>query len=198
MHVRPLLVLLTLALFGGVAHADIPFFNPLQKKLLEQGKVLVTPTKPTDDSGVAAYAVAVIKAPVAKVWPVVRDCQHFKKFMPRTKVSKLISRNGNKAVCFMEISMPFPLSNLHSEVDSIETELAGGGFKRSWKLRKGNYKRNSGSWALHPWEQNKDWTLIVYRIDVDPDMVIPDAILRKAQTGSLPDVFKAIRKRVGA
>ena len=197
MLLRLAMSLACLMLVAPLAHAEKPYLNRLQKQMLEDEKVIVSPMKPTDDSGVAAMAVAIMKAPVDKVWPVVRDCEHFHKFMPRAKKSELRKKlSDTQMVCFLEVSMPFPLSNLHSEVLSTISQV-GKGWKRKWTLRKGNYKRNNGSWEVYPYGKDKGWSLLVYNIDVDPDMSIPDAILRKAQTGSLPDVFKAIRKRVG-
>jgi hypothetical protein len=38
--------------------------------------------------------------------------------------------------------------------------------------------------------------LVRYTIDSDPGLLLPDALIRSAQTGSLPEVFVAIRKRV--
>jgi ribosome-associated toxin RatA of RatAB toxin-antitoxin module len=197
MHQRILTVLATLIFLSGGAYADVPFFNTIQKKMLEKGDVLTTSTPPTGGDGVAALVVGIVKAPVAKVWPVIRKCELYDQFMPRAKKSTLISRDGKKAVCELEISLPFPLSNLKSSVNSIERELSKGGFMRAWTLRSGTYKRNTGSWAVHPWQDNNEWTLVVYKIDVEPNTAIPDAILRKAQKSSLPGTIKAIRKRVG-
>lgn len=187
------LLLGLILLVAGAAHAQRPYFNGMQKRMLSDGKVLVSPETPTDNSGVAAMAVGVVDFPIDKVWPAIRDCEHYSKFMPRTKKS---DRRDEGKVCFTEISMPFPLGNLWAESYSELSELPGGGKKRAWKLKKGNYKRNNGSWELWPLEGDDQRTLVIYRLDVDPDMVVPDAILRKAQTGTLPDVFKALTKRV--
>ncbi len=200
MRLAVALILATLTGLVSAAHAEKPYLNRLQKQMLEDDKVIVSSMTPTDNSGMAAMAVAIIKAPVDKVWPVVRDCEHFHKFMPRAKRSEMRKKlSDTQMVCFLEVSMPFPLSNLHSEVLSTNSTLPGGGMRRGWTLREGNYKRNTGSWEVYPYgTAEQGWSLLVYNIDVDPDMSIPDAILRKAQAGSLPDVFKAIRKRVGA
>ncbi len=40
--------------------------------------------------------------------------------------------------------------------------------------------------------------MVTYAIDSDPIILVPDGILRSAQTGSLPEVFQSIRKRVVA
>jgi hypothetical protein len=71
-----------------------------------------------------------------------------------------------------------------------------GHYSRVWTLLRGTYKRNDGSWTVVPWGADAKKTLVVYWVDSDPKMAIPDPILRGAQTGALPDVFKAIRKRV--
>jgi hypothetical protein len=47
-----------------------------------------------------------------------------------------------------------------------------------------------------PWGADGKKSLLVYWLDVDPKVMVPDAIIRRAQTGSLPDVFEAVRKRV--
>ena len=187
--------MLSMLIFVGAAHGAVPFFNPIQRKMLEEGKVLVTNLKPTGGDGVAALAMAVVKAPVAKVWPVIRDCHRYQEFMPRAKRTGRTNRVGNRAVCELEISLPFPLSNLKSKVNSVESQLKDGGRRRAWTLKEGTYKRNTGSWTIHPWDTNPEWTLLVYKIDVEPDNMIPDSFMRKAQASTLPDTLKAVRKR---
>lgn len=190
-----LLVALPLLLVPLLTHAT-PDLSADKKTTLKKGEVIVERLDPTGGSGVAARAMGIVDAAPAKVWPVVRDCEHFAKFMPRTKSSELISRTGGDSVCKVEIEMPFPFDNLWSVVRSSERKTDEGGFQRVWTLMKGTYKRNNGRWSVYPWEGEK--SLLVYEIDVDPDVAIPDAIIRSAQTGSLPDVFEAVRKRVKA
>lgn len=185
-----------LFLFPLATYAQVPQLSAAQQAKVAKGGVVLQPL--SAKSGVKAWAVAKVEAPIAAVWPVVRDCEHFSKFMPRTKVSKKLRQEGNTIDCKVEISMPFPISNLWSHVRSVITEHPGGGWTRAWKLLKGNYKRNNGSWSVLPYQGDPNRSLLVYRIDVDPDIMVPDAIIRSAQTGSLPDVFVAVRKRVGA
>lgn len=174
------------------AMARTPAMSKGQKMLLDKGEVIVKPL--TRESGVAATVMGIIDAPPAKVWPVVRDCAHFKEFMPRTKNSELIKREGNVATCKVEISMPMPFSNLWSIVRSTETEK-GDEFERTWDLVEGTYKRNKGAWNVYPWADGQK-TLLIYFVDADPNISLPDAIIRSAQTGSLPDMYEAVRKRV--
>ncbi len=125
------------------------------------------------------------------MWAIIRDCARYAEYMPRLKKSSLVEAG----VCHTELQMPFPLTNLWSDCSFELSESPEGHFERTWKLVRGTYKRNSGRWRLIPWGEGRKQTLAVYNLDSDPKMAIPDGIIRAAQTGSLPDVFKAVRKR---
>lgn len=184
-------------LFTGVGYAQsVPSLTTTEISKISAGDVIVHRLSPTNGDGVAARAIAVIKAPTQKVWPVLRDCQHFKKFLPRTKDSVLKSREGTRSVCYTKIDMPFPFSDLWADVKSVEEIMPSGSFKRAWTLLKGTYRRNNGSWLVIPWGSAKSESLVIYQIDLDPDTNVPDFIIRKAQTSTLPDLFEAIRRRV--
>ena len=166
-----------------------------QRARLESGVTVTVLMPPSGGKGVAARALALVEAPVHKVWPVVRDPEHFSKFIPRTKKSEVRQRDEDSAVCFVEVAMPFPLKNLWSEVRSVCATLPDDkGFERRWTLLKGSYDKNSGAWSVLRWADKR--SLLVYEIDVAPKIKIPDVILRKAQTGALPDVLQAVRDRV--
>ena len=193
---RPALVVV-LAFVARLASAqavEVPALPAAEVSQLEAGQVVVHPVTPTGGVGVGAEAFAVVDAPSAEVFPVVRDCEHFSKFMPRTKVSSVKVEAG-VALCHTVLTMPFPLTDLWSETKSELTESPAGHFKRAWVLVHGTYKRNSGSFTVVPWGDGKR-SLVRYAVDSDPGLLLPDALIRSAQTGSLPDVFVAIRKRV--
>jgi len=191
-------LLLTVALSAVASAQPIPFpvLNDAETKKLEAGGVVVHDVVPTDNRGIGVEALGLIEAPSQEVWPVLRDCQHFATFMPRTKASAMNVEDG-VPLCHVELRLPFPLTDLWSDTKSVQREEPSGHFHRAWTLVRGTYHRNSGSWTVIPWSDGKK-TLVVYAIDSDPKMIVPDAILRSAQTGSLPDVFASIRKRVVA
>jgi hypothetical protein len=156
---------------------------------------LVRDREPPNGEGIAFEALGVIRVSPATLWPTLQACDRFQEFMPRTKKSAIRRRSGNTAVCFTEIDMPFPFDNLWSEVKVTETVPGDGTFSRTWTLLKGTYERNRGSWVLYPWRGGKE-TLLVYRLAVNPKISVPDFIIRKGQTGALPDMFEAINQRV--
>lgn len=192
--------LLALLLAASPAFAEplaAPPVTDAERAQLEKGEVVIRPQRPTDGKGVAVQAFGVVEAPAAEAWPVLRDCQHFSQFMPRTKDSAATTEDG-ATICHLELNMPFPLMNLWSDSRSVLREEAGGLYQRSWSLVRGTYRRNSGSWLVAPWGPDKAQALIVYTLDSDPAILIPDGLLRSAQVGSLPEMFKAIRKRVAS
>jgi hypothetical protein len=183
---------------GALAQPVVaPTLTATEQKRLDANEVVISEFKPTDNRGIGVRALGVIDAPTTEVWPVVRDCQHFSSFMPRTKASAVKEEEGVR-VCHVELKMPWPLSDLWSDSKSVQREEPAGHYFRGWSLVRGTYRRNTGSWSLVPWGADGKKTLVVYVIDSDPAMVIPDAILRSAQVGSLPEVFTSIRKRVVA
>jgi ribosome-associated toxin RatA of RatAB toxin-antitoxin module len=184
-------------LFAHAALAAAPLEAPTlsddEKKLLEKGEVVVRKLEPTGGKGVAALAVGVVDAAPAEVWPVVRDCQYFKDFMPRTKNSELKQEDG-VAICHVELSLPFPMKDLWSETKSTVVEDPPR-FRRAWTLVRGTYHRLDGSWTLLPWGDGSK-TLAIYALDSAPDSMVPDSLARSAQAKSLPDVVVSVRKRV--
>lgn len=193
------LLLLTL-INAGLAVAQplvLPTFTAAETKKLEAGETVVHEVKPTDNRGIGVQSFGLVDAPSTEVWPVLRDCAHFSKFMPRTKTSMMKDEDG-VSLCHVELNLPFPLMNLWSDTKSVQREDPAGHYHRAWTLVRGTYRRNSGSWSVLPWSAGEKKTLVIYAIDSDPIMLIPDGILRSAQTGSLPEVFTAVRKRVAA
>lgn len=176
---------------------EFPKLNPAELKKLEANEVVIRELPPTDNRGVSGETLGVVDAPSIEVWPVVRDCEYFSSFLPSTKTSSR-KIEGEDTICFDEISLPFPLINLWADTKSVWREEPAGYFKREWSFVRGTYKRNRGSWTVVPWGADGRSSLVVYFVDSDPAILIPDVFLRAAQGGSLPQVIMGIRKRVVA
>lgn len=196
MRLRAFCLLATLSSAAGWAQpVEFPKLTEDEKKKLDADGVIIHELKPTDNKGVSAESMGVIDAPPAEVWPVVRDCEYFSAFLPSTK-SSAKKVEGEDQLCFDELSLPFPLANLWADTRSVAREEPPGHFQRSWSLVRGTYRRNRGAWTVVPWGPEGKKSLVVYLIDSDPSILVPEFILRAAQGGSLPQVFTAIRKRV--
>lgn len=185
-----------LVLLLAAAPVTAPVLTDAEARKLDAGEMVLRQVTPTDGKGIGVLAMGVVDARSEEVWPVVRDCQHFSRFMPRTKHSALLEEDG-RTLCHVELAMPFPLANLWSDSSFEVREGPRGHFRREWALVRGTYTHNSGSYVVVPWGDGSK-TLVVYALDSNPRVMIPDALLRSAQTGSLPEVFNAIRRRVVA
>lgn len=185
-------------LMSGFAAAQpvlLPKLTDAEVKRLDKGETVVHETTPTGNKGIGMVSMGVIDAPSTEVWPVLRDCQYFSLFMPRAKVSTAIEENG-VPLCHVELDMPFPLTNLWADTSSVQREEPQGHYFREWTLVRGTYHRNGGSWSVIPWGPDKAKTLVIYVIDADPKMLVPDVFIRAGQAGTLPEVFVAIRGRI--
>ncbi len=168
-----------------------------ERQRLENGEIIIHGRVPADDIGLAVTGYALVDAPPASVWPHIRDCGRYDEFMPRVVKSELRGGTADEGLCFVEISVPFPLSNLWAVNDTKCRSLATGGYERSWKLKEGTYRKNRGRWRVTPWGDGQR-TLIYYELEAAPDTMVPDRLLRSAQKDTLPDVFKAVRARTQA
>jgi ribosome-associated toxin RatA of RatAB toxin-antitoxin module len=162
---------------------------------LERGDMVPLPVSGRG-SQLATRSAGLIDAEPAQVWSAVRNCEHYDEFMPRMKHSVQQSRQGNTTLCSFEVSLPFPLSNLHSEVRSVEQQRPDGSYERSWSLVRGDYERNHGSWTLLPWGADGTHTLAIYEMDLKTKLLVPEFLVRRLQTSTLTDMFDALRRRV--
>ena len=186
---------LSCSLVALAEQVTVPALTDAEKKKLSEGGVVLHETKPTDNRGVSAEAFGVVDAAPDEVWPVVRDCEHFSQFLPSTKKSWK-KGEGADAICYDEIELPFPLTNLWAETKSVTRFEPANHYMREWSFVKGTYRRNKGSWRVVPWGDDGKKSLVIYAVDSDPSMLVPDWILRAAQTGSVPKLFEGVRNRV--
>jgi hypothetical protein len=184
-----------------VVHAEpieYPTLTDAERTSLDEGQAIIRPQEAAGGHGVAAVTLGVVDAPPDEVWPVARDCEHFSKFLPNTKTSRRTEENGESR-CFDEISLPFPLPNLWADTTStVRLDPEHHRYQRTWAFVRGTYRHNTGGWTVLPWGPDGQKSLVVYAFDTDPKMLIPDAIIRAAQTGALPKVLVAVRERVKA
>jgi ribosome-associated toxin RatA of RatAB toxin-antitoxin module len=140
-------------------------------------------------------AKSVIAEPPAKVWKVVSECANYKDRMPRIAASKLVKQEGNVHTCEVTISMPFPFSNLTARTEAVHEESAEG-MSRRWKLVRGDYKFNQGSWEVKPIDGGKK-SLVTYTVHAEPNTSLPAWIREAAQKKALPELFERVKSEAG-
>jgi hypothetical protein len=151
-------------------------------------------------------ATGMIDAPPEKVWAVIRDYDSYTKRMPYTEVAKVISRQeGDKSLVFYSV-VSAPLVSKRDFVIRILDESTWDGtkgfFKASWTTSDQGppetkdivrVKVNDGYWLLEPREEGKK-TFATYWLYTDPGGSVPKWLVNRANSGAVPDVFKAVRR----
>jgi hypothetical protein len=193
-------IAIALLLCATAASADPITAPPLdanETKRLEAGDILFRHMPPTGGTGVSSMAIGFVDAPSDEILPVINNCKLFWQFMPRVKKSWVKQEPSGEEVCHVELKMPFPLPDLWSDSIIQIREEPKGSFLRPWKMVRGTYHRADGSWTILPAGDGTK-SLVVYFIDGDPKLPIPDVILRLVQVKSMPEVIMRLRERVAA
>jgi ribosome-associated toxin RatA of RatAB toxin-antitoxin module len=134
---------------------------------------------------------AVVRSPPANVWKVVSDCAHYKDRMPHIAASRLVSQVGNKVTCEVTLSMPFPLANLTAVTEAAHEERPDR-MTRTWKLVRGDYTFNEGSWEVRAHDGGKS-SLVTYRVHAKPHAAVPGFLKEMAQKKALPELIGRLR-----
>ena len=151
------------------------------------GKVILREVKGQGEAR-SCQAIAVVKAPPAKVMASLRDYPSYVRYMPHLKDIK-VSWNGNMAVNTYKLkialsNVAYTLNLLHYGSSVIE-----------WEYVSGDIRDTNGYYHLHPFNDGQ-WTLVDYNVYTDPGMPIPQFIINLLTRNSMPDVIEAIRKAV--
>jgi len=180
------LVVMGVAVPGAAAGDELPAKGQVEVK-----------TFPVDGSSAPRIQVrAVMDLPPRKIWQIVSDCATYKDHLPRVAASRLVSREGNKFTCEVTIAMPFPLSNLTGVTEAVHEESEKG-MTRRWKLLRGDYKVNEGSWEVRPIDKSGTSSLVIYNIHAEPNTAVPDWIRESAQKKALPEMIERVRAEAG-
>jgi ribosome-associated toxin RatA of RatAB toxin-antitoxin module len=158
---------------------------------LEAGKIVVTSVPVAGSSEPEHVMRAIVESPPASVWKVVSDCAHFKERLPHIAASAELSRVGSTVTCQVTIDMPFPTSNLTAVTEAIHDERADG-MTRKWKLVRGDYEFNDGSWTIESYRGGSA-SLVTYRLHVKPKTAVPGFIRNLAQSKALPELMQRVR-----
>ena len=148
-------------------------------------------------------ADAIVEAPPARLWAILRDCNRYRTNLPSISHSRELSRSGDLAAgtaqirCEITVDLPWPLDDLTSISVARHRSLPGGGFERSWRLESGNYEYNEGSWRIEAREGGQK-SYLRYTLLVQAATALPDWLKRSAQRRSIPKLFRHLRRLVGA
>jgi hypothetical protein len=180
-----------------IAPLAAPALGAEERAQLEAGATLVRDLPPGEKGSIGVLVMGLVDAPPQRVWEVMADCEHEAEFLPRVVDAAMRDRIGDEFTCELVVDLPFPLADAHTATRNHVRRLPDGGFQRWWQLVPGewSYRRDDGSWTVHPYEDGRR-SLLVHRLDIVPKTVVPGWILRAAGAQHAPATFQAIRARV--
>ncbi|MCA9600571.1 MAG: SRPBCC family protein [Myxococcales bacterium] len=140
------------------------------------------------------HAVGVVDAPYDAVLKIVTDYERYDEFMPHFKQARVLSRRGDNALVYMEASILKNAATLWAQLKV--KALPGRGTTRivDAKMQKGNMDQFHAVWELTPVDGGKR-TLVDFRIVVEPDLPLPNALFSSENKKAATKTIKALRKR---
>ncbi len=186
---RPTRLILMTALLCGA----LPSLAWARGDALSRGEITLKTQDVKGSDTPRVIVKAVVDAPMEKVWRLIEDCANYKRYFDNIASSKLLKREGDQFICEVEVSLPFPFSNLVGVTRATHT-ITPTKRSRSWTLIRGDYKANTGSWVLEPYGEGGTRTLATYTVHADPTTSVPDWLRVKAQKKSLPGMMERLRK----
>jgi hypothetical protein len=210
-HIIPSLVAAVLALL-------IQSVAPAAELIAPQGDEIRTSIEHLPKSGTRVGTVSgMIDAPADQVWAVVSQYNQYKEFMPRFKESLILGHDvpatlmdaasfrrhepdlrdislqilpGDTFLFYNHLALPVPLGDKRYVLKMMRDPAT---FSEHWTQVAGDMKVNEGSWILQPMGER---TLAVYTTYSDPGIPLPGFLLNVAMKSTLPDIIKAVRRRV--
>jgi ribosome-associated toxin RatA of RatAB toxin-antitoxin module len=191
--------------FSNICYADIKdiVLKPEEKKLIEQGEILVRELPTSYKQGRTFKAIGLINAEVSHIYKVLKDFESYPEFMPNLDKIEVLKRESNSAVLNYTLDLPlnkvkkYRLSNnFKQEKNSavITWELIPWpGLQEAEKI-----KDTKGYWNLRNYQDKKGYVLAVYHVYTDPGPIPTGLgwIVNILTQDSVPKVMLNTRKRV--
>ena len=138
--------------------------------------------------GAVAYGLFAVTP--EQVFDAVVDFEHYSDFMPMTSVSRVERRDGDDVTFYTEL-----LITVKRICYTLKLTCKRETTTVDWTMVSGDLKVNDGGWTLVPYGDGH--TLARYNVHIETGFFVPSFMISKLTEGSLPEVIRAVRKRVG-
>ncbi len=141
-----------------------------------------------------------------RVLKVISDHDHYSEFMPYTKESRILEKNGNVVYFYTRVAPPL-ISERDYTIKLVSTAIPGKSGHFVTEFSQANSKGPSGKkgvvrvetvsgyWRLEPAEGGEK-TSLTYYVFTSPGGAVPGNLANKANTQTVPGIIKAVRERV--
>jgi ribosome-associated toxin RatA of RatAB toxin-antitoxin module len=135
-----------------------------------------------------ARAKGVIHASRDRVWFIINEYGNHDAYMPGSLESRVLSREGNRLLVYKKIRVGLRKMEYVLRVTQFPAE----GLVR-YRLHEGPFQRNRGYWKMKDLGDGR--TELIYEMDLEPDFDTPGFLQKIVYRQTLPDFYRAVRKR---
>jgi ribosome-associated toxin RatA of RatAB toxin-antitoxin module len=169
-------------------------FSDSSGKIVSRSKNYVIRLIETPQSNLKTAEAIFIKGSPAACLKVISDLDHYPEFMPNVRFAQFV---GTKDSCTM-YRFAFRVAwKTIRYCNKFKTQtLKDGGYSINWGYVNGDLKENSGLWEINPYSQQAGYSIIHYKIFIDPGMFVPGWARDFLMAKSIPKMIKAISEQV--
>jgi coenzyme Q-binding protein COQ10 len=184
---------LSLIIYCPGTEAAGPDFIDNIGKIVKEGENYKIRLLENNGAGVkTAEAVFLIKAEPQAIYKVITDFEHYPEFMPNiVKASCADSSNSDKKYKF---TLKVGIWDINYTL-LLKSGYRDDSYTLTWAYVEGDIRDTSGSWRIGPYDKDKGYSLIYYRVKTDPGRFVPDWVADRLSTKSIPDMIAAVSKR---
>jgi len=198
-------VLFPLFILTGISYADIANLKlkTEEKKLIEQGEVIVYEIPTNHKKGRTFKAIGLINAKVDHVYKTLQDFESYPEFMPNLEKIEVLEHNAHSAV--LNYTLDLPLNKvkkyrLYTEFNQDQDKaiitwklIPWPGLKEAEKI-----VDTTGFWNFTEYPNKKGYILAVYQVYTDPGPIPTGLgwIIDILTKNSVPDIVLNTRQRV--
>jgi len=189
----------------NICLADIAniVLEPEEKKLIEQGEIIVREIPTHHKNGRTFMAIGLINAEVDTIYRTMQDFDSYPEYMPNLEKIEVVERDSHSVVLNYTLDLPLNKVKKYRLVTNFKRE--NGNALITWKLipwpgLKESEKINdtTGYWNLSNYPNKKGYVLAVYQVYTDPGPIPTGLgwIVDILSKDSVPNVVLNTRHRV--
>jgi hypothetical protein len=160
-------------------------------KRLRAGEVVLTQNAVKGTGLPRTRGRKLVRAHAKLVWPYIAKCGEYTHTMTRIVESKMLSQKGGIVECYTRTELPMFLGSLRTHSRAVHVE-GPEVWSRVWTLVKGDFVYNTGAWYITKAPGNPRHSLITYEIHAEPNLSIPNFLIRRGQTTGVTKVLNRI------
>jgi ribosome-associated toxin RatA of RatAB toxin-antitoxin module len=177
---------------GRAAAGDVLALSDDEQRRLSAGEILIRDVRPPGASAGATggTAIAVVRAPVERVWGVLTDYPGHPRYYPRVTAAEVLETKGPEVLVRYTIQIGFLTFDFHMrKVADVERR------RIDWHLAEdrpnGLLRENSGYWLVEP---SPEGSVVTYAVATRTMM--PGFLTASSQRDSLVETIIGLRRVV--